>query len=60
MLKKEFNLQYKNTYKKYLQMSITDRRICYGNMMVRYLEAKLITPRQYKNWKYPAFLNDGL
>lgn len=56
MTQKQFNNEYKNNLPNWEVMTLTDRRLCYNDMMENYFRDGIITEKQRTSWGHPAFL----
>lgn len=56
MTQNEFNQIFKELTPNWVVMTITDRRLCYNELMEAFARDENITAKQRQNWGHPKFL----
>lgn len=56
MTQAQFNTMFKENTPNWMHMTLTDRRLCYNEMMQAFFSFGNITERQRQNWGHPKFL----
>jgi len=56
MTQKEFNQIFKELTPNWKVMTVTDRRLCYNELMEAFARDENITEKQRQNWGHPKFL----
>lgn len=60
MTQTQFNREFKENTPNWEVMTITDRRLCYNEMMEAYFQFGNITEKQRQNWGHPKFLTSKI
>lgn len=60
MTQPQFNREFKANTTNWKCMTLTDRRLCYNEMMQAYASFGNITQKQLYNWGHPKFLTSHI
>lgn len=60
MTQKQFNQIFKEATPNWQVMTITDRRLCYNELMEAFARAENITAKQRQTWGHPKFLTSHI